>query len=372
MLLEALLRAAVDAIIVITENGAVQLFNPGAEELFGYTSDEVVGCNVNMLMPDPDRSRHDGYLQRYLNTGQARIIGIGREVTAQNKRGETFPVELSVGQARLNGGKLFVGILRDLRQRDRLRSQLRDEREQVRELERSLAHVHRTSTLGEMAAGIAHEINQPLAAVSTYADGCRRLLERNRLEPDRIDLALTKIGEQARRAGEVVKRMRSLAKDQPGLLERRSINDVINELIDLARLEARESDAPIELRLADEIDDVVIDTVQVQQVILNLIRNGLEAMVTASQCQLGLLIITCQRDERVEVAVVDHGVGVAEDQLEQIFHPFETTKADGMGIGLSICNTIIRRHGGRLWCESNPDGGSRFVFTLPTAEETSS
>lgn len=369
-LLSALLEAAVDGIVVIDPHGIVRLFNPGAERLFGYRADEVVGNNVNMLMPAPFHANHDGYLERYLATGERRIIGIGREVRAINKSGEEFPVDLSVGEAALADDRLFVGILRDLRQRAGLESELRAERIHVRDLERSLAHVHRNSTLGEMAAGIAHEINQPLAAISTYSDAAQRFLARDQVDRAKLGHALEQVGGQARRAGAVVKRMRGLAKQQEAPPEVRQINEVIADLLELAKLEARESDAPIRLELAENLPPVMVDSVQIQQVMLNLIRNGLEAIVTRRQAALGLLVATRPDGDHVEVSVTDHGMGVPADKADDIFHPFETSKPDGMGIGLSICQTIMRRHGGRLWHEPNPGGGSRFIFTLPVVKES--
>jgi len=369
-LLDALLSAAVDGIIVIDGRARVRLFNPGAEKLFGYRADEVIGHNVNMLMPEPFRSQHDAYVERYQTTGERRIIGIGREVRALNKAGEEFPIDLSVGEAPMAGQPMYVGILRDLRVRVDLETQLRTERQHVRELERGLAHAHRTSTLGEMAAGIAHEINQPLAAISTYADAGQRFLARDPLQVGKLGHALDSIGTQARRAGDVVRRMRGLARQQETPRGAHQINALIEGLLELARLEARESDAPIELDLADDLPPVQVDSVQIQQVLLNLIRNGLEAMATRSQAALGLLISTVlNADGAVEVSVTDHGVGVPADRVEEIFHAFETSKPDGMGLGLSICRTIVRRHGGRLWYEPNPAGGSRFVFTLPVEIE---
>lgn len=370
-LFAALLDAAVDGIIVIDTSGKVLVFNRGAQKLFGYAPDDVLGHNVSILMPDPYEANHDRYLEHYMETGEKRIIGIGREVQARSKDGEIFPIDLSVGEAEGPEGRLFVGIVRDLRHRAHLEAELRTERRAVRELERRLAHVHRTSTLGEMAAGIAHEMNQPLAAISTYADACSRLLARGMPDPDKLAHALGSIGAQARRAGEVVQRIRGLSRQEPSPRERASINDIVGDLIELAKLEARESDAPLHLDLQKGLPAVHVDPVQIQQVLLNLIRNGLEALVKRSQAAQGLTVSTRLADGAVEVCVADRGVGVPADRVDTIFDPFETSKPDGMGIGLSICSTIVRRHGGRLWYEPNPGGGSRFLFTLPAQEDTS-
>ena len=367
-LLKALLDSAVDGIIVIDSAGKIVLFNYGAEKMFGRTWEDVEGKNVHVLMPEPFHSAHDGYMERYLATGERRIIGIGREVRAVNAAGEEFPIDLSVGEAPIDGESFFVGILRDLRVRANLEAQLRTEKQHVRQLERTIEHVHRTSTLGEMAAGIAHEINQPLSAISTYADASLRFLEREHVNRDKLGGALEKIGSQARRAGEVIKRMRALANPHGSTREVIPVNEIINDLLELAKLEAKETDAPIRLDLADDLPPVRVDTVQVQQVLLNLIRNGLEAMVKRSQSDAGLRIETRLDGDWVAVCVADHGMGVAPDKAEDIFHPFETSKPGGLGMGLSICSTIIRNHGGRLWYEPNENGGSQFWFTLPVAD----
>ncbi len=369
-LLEALLGAAVDGIVVIDEHAKILLFSRGAQSLFGYEPDQVTGQNVNILMPGHYHHEHDGYMTRYLNTGVPHIIGIGREVSALHANGEVFPIDLSVGEAPMADSALFVGIMRDLRVRTRLEDELQLERENARELERSLAHVHRVSTLGEMTAGIAHEINQPLAAISTFADAGQRLTDTESPDMDKLAYAMRNIAEQARRAGDVVQRMRDLASQTDSPRAVLPINEVLTEMLVLLQLEARDSDAPVILALDDLPTLVHVDTVAIQQVLLNLARNGLESMVTRSQAQQGITIDTSLHDAHVHVMVTDHGEGVPPAKVESIFHPFETSKPSGMGIGLSICRTIVERHGGRLWYEPNPGGGSRFIFSLPVAMET--
>ena len=367
VLLEALLGAAVDGIVVIDEHAAILSFSVGAQKLLGYAPADLLGKNVTAIMPEPYRSEHDRYMSRYLTTREAHIIGIGREVRAQSVGGDVFPIDLSVGEARLDDGSLFVGILRDLRRRTSLEEALQTERAHARELERSLAHVHRLSTMGEMAAGIAHEINQPLSAISTYADAGQRLLAQHEPNTEKLAYALRNIAQQARRAGDVIQRMRDLAQNNESSQRELHIHQVLRDLLVLVELEARDSDAPIELRLNADDDRVTADPVQIQQVVINLVRNGLEAMVKRSQARRGIRIETRSIEDGLEVMVVDHGEGVAQDRRDSIFLPFETSKPNGMGIGLSICSTIVQRHGGRLRCEANPGGGSQFIFTLPGA-----
>jgi two-component system sensor kinase FixL len=371
-LLAALLGAAVDGIVVIDEEARIVSFSAGAQKMFGMAPEQVLGQNVTVLMPEPYHAEHDGYMTRYLETGEARIIGIGREVRARHGDGAVFPIDLSVGEAPMGDYSLFVGIMRDLRRRTSLENALKIERAHGRELEKSLAHVQRVSTLGEMTAGIAHEINQPLSAISTYADAGQRLAQQDEPNIEKIAYAMSCIAQQARRAGDVVHRMRDLAREADTPRAVRNINDVLRDLLVLIETEARDSDAPIRLTLANDeaLPPVEIDSVQIQQVVINLVRNGLESMVLQSQAEKGIRIESRAHPEGVQVAIVDHGEGVEVDKMESIFLPFQTSKPNGMGIGLSICNTIIQRHNGRLWCEPNPDGGSRFSFTLPAAEES--
>ncbi|MEM9181871.1 MAG: PAS domain S-box protein [Pseudomonadota bacterium] len=368
-LLKALLDAAVEAIVISDESGEILLFNRGAQTLFGYTEEEAQGQNVRILMGSHDHAHHDRYMESYLGTGQRKIIGIGREVAGRHRGGDELSIHLSVGHASVDGRQLFVAIMQDLRPRNQLQSELQAERRNISDLQQTLASVHRTSTLGEMSAGIAHEINQPLAAMATFADAGRRLLSKDPPDGERLNYALEQIGEQARRAGRVVERIRALSRREDTPRSTRPINEVIRELMELAELEARDSGAPIVLELEENLPPVDIDPVQIQQVLLNLIRNGLESMVRPSQISQGLYVISEQVDGEVRVAVVDHGTGVHEDQRERIFEPFHTSKPSGMGVGLSICRTIMRGHGGRLWCEENPAGGSRFVLALPPTQE---
>ncbi|MEM6936393.1 MAG: PAS domain S-box protein, partial [Pseudomonadota bacterium] len=242
-LLKALLDAAVEAIVISDESGEILLFNRGAQTLFGYTEEEAQGQNVRILMGSHDHAHHDRYMESYLGTGQRKIIGIGREVAGRHRDGDELSIHLSVGHASVDGRQLFVAIMQDLRPRNQLQSELQAERRNISDLQQTLASVHRTSTLGEMSAGIAHEINQPLAAMATFADAGRRLLSKDPPDGERLNYALEQIGEQARRAGRVVERIRALSRREDTPRSTRPINEVIRELMELAELEARDSGA---------------------------------------------------------------------------------------------------------------------------------
>jgi two-component system sensor kinase FixL len=361
--LGALLDAAVDAIILIDERGLITRFNLAAERMFGYAEAEVVGRNVSMLMPEPYRGQHDGYIHRYASTGERRIIGIGREVEAQRKDGSTFPIELSVGEFMTTGELLpggqhgFVGFIRDLTER---RAQTRE----AEDLRARLAHVGRVGTLGEMVSGIAHEVNQPLTAISNYAAACRRMVQAGTASGEELAGTLDKIGKQAERAGQVIRGLRALVRRRDEQREPLDLNRLIRDVIKLVDFEVRQAGYTVDLALAEELPQTLGDPVQIQQVVLNLIRNGLDAMLEQARGDT-IRVETGVTDGKVEIRVTDSGPGLPPKAQERLFEPFFTTKPQGIGLGLSICKSIILAHRGELTGESVPEGGARFRVRLP-------
>jgi two-component system, LuxR family, sensor kinase FixL len=355
--LRSILATVPDAMVVIDERGLIQSFSAAAERLFELRPEEVQGKNVSMLMPAPYRQEHDGYLSRYLHTGERRIIGVGRVVVGQRKDGSTFPMELSVGEVLLEGQRQFIGFVRDLTER-----QERERR--LHEVQAELLHISRLSTMGEMASALAHELNQPLSAITNYLQGSRRLLQN--VSDGRttvIENALDKAAEQALRAGQVIQRLRDFV--ARGETEKRieSINRMVEEASALALVAAKEQSVRVKLQLDPTIDLVLVDKVQVQQVLLNLLRNALEAMQTSDRREL-VVSTAPAADDMIAVNVADSGGGIPPDIAAQLFRPFVTTKRQGMGIGLSISRTIIESHGGQITTEPNPGGGTIFRFTL--------
>lgn len=359
--MEAILSAAVDAVIVIDQSGRIEIANSSAEKIFGRSAAEMIGQNVRILMPEPYHSDHDSYLDNYLRTGHAKIIGIGREATGLRKDGSEFPIDLAIGEvAAFDGRRRFLGIVRDISARKKTEHQLEEARER-------LAHVARLSTMGEMASGIAHEVNQPLTAIATYANACRRILQNGRADdPDLVE-GLTQISGEARRAGEIIHRLRDMVLRRPS--ERRScaINAVVLDVIRLAEVDTRQHDTRLEVQLHQVLPAVQIDPVQIQQVVLNLIRNATDAMETTESTRRLVRVRTSPaRDREIQIDVSDNGIGVPSDTSE-LYNPFFTTKAAGIGLGLSISRSIVESHGGRLWHSDNPGGGTTFHFTLPVA-----
>ena len=487
----SLLDAAVDAIIVIDHRGRVEQFSLSAERVFGYKSAEVVGRNVSMLMPEPYRSEHDGYVERYTTTGEARIIGIGREVRAQRKDGTVFPCDLAVGQVVEAVPPRFIGFIRDITLRKQADERLRrsetelrlaqelanlgnyvihhdhaepdyyspqlhrilgvaamddtvplttllrlwvhpSDREKLdealdalqsgegacdveyrvvrsdgttrylhhvaqltrdaqgqplrhvgtvhdvtdrrqteddaRQLQERLTHFSRLSTMGEMAAGLAHEINQPLSAIAMYAQAAQRFMRAPAREDADVLEALEQINAQALRAGEVIRRLRNFVKNREVKREPVDCNRLLEDLRTLADTDARLNN--VRLRIDDQphLPTVYADPIQLQQVVLNLVRNAIDAMAEVPESQREIVLSARLLPEgEIEVVVADHGTGLAPGATEHLFNPFFTTKSSGTGLGLAISRSIVRAHGGRLWHTPNERTGARFHFTLPVS-----
>ena len=362
--LRALLDAAVDAIVIMDEQGRIITFNDAAQRLFGYTAEEAIGQAVELLMPEPYRSEHPGYVRRYLETGEAHIIGIGREVLGRRANGETFPIALSVGEARGPEGRRFVAIIRDL-------SSQRATELRGRALETRLSQVGRFNLMGEMTAGIAHEINQPLSAIATYAQAAKRILEREQPGMKTLIDVCTKIDEQALRAGRVLENLRKFIRKQDIRTEPVDVNRVVADVMNLVEADAHAEGIRLSIHYADGLPAVVANAVQLQQVLLNLTRNAVDAMRDAIGRDRGMAIAT-ERTERggVRICVKDHGPGVSRQLGDNIFHPFVTTKREGLGVGLAISRTIVQSFGGSLSYRDNPQGGAIFVVDLAPPEET--
>jgi two-component system sensor kinase FixL len=497
---QAVLDAAVDSVLIIDQHGSIQLVNHAAERMFGYKEEELLGRNVNVLMPQPYRREHDGYLERYLRTREPRIIGTGREVVAQRRDGSTLSVDLAVGLIKGTEPPRFVGFIRDITTRKEAQEALArsehelnaaqtmanlgnyvihrnggganyrspqfwrilglepnndiaDERvaldqylstvvdpadrgrvsaalrafdegensmdivyrihrpdgslrhvhhiaqvvrdadgrilrhfgtlhditdrlraeDEARQMQERLTHFGRISTMGEMAAGIAHEINQPLTAIATYAQACQRILKTHCADESAehigdLTQGLQQIENQALRAGEVIRRLRSFVRNREVRREPVDPNQLLEDLLMLAQTDTRHHSVHIRLERGANLPQVQADPVQMQQVILNLVRNGIDAMLELPHERRLLILRThCNAAGDVEFTVCDHGPGLTDDAKDELFNPFFTTKPTGTGLGLAISQSIIRAHGGKVWYRPNPDGGACFCFSLPAA-----
>ena len=361
-LFDALIATAVDGIMVIDEKGSVRIYNQACERLFGYTAAEVIGHSIKMLMPAPYREEHDSYLKHYVTTGEKHIIGIGREVQGRRKDGSVFPMNLSVGEGVIRGERIFLGIITDIS--DRLSRERR-----ILDLQSEMLHVSRLTDMGQVAAGLAHELNQPLTAILNYTNAGLDIADER--GDEELKSVFGKVAEQASRAGNIIRRLRAFIEKRGPNRTDEDITRTIDEAIRLGQFNASERGIKLRVLFEQGLPSVSIDRVQIQQVLINLMKNAAEAMEGLPRREL-TVTISRVTPELVQVSVADTGPGISEDMAEKLFQPFVTTKATGMGMGLSICRGIVEAHGGRLWLENNPGGGAVFRFNVPVAQAAKS
>lgn len=359
--LDAVMNTLVDGAIVIDGRGVIQLINPAGEAVFGFQASEIVGKNISVLMPEPYQSEHDGYIHHYLQTNEARIIGIGREVEGLRKNGEIFPMSLAVGEMGRNGSTLFVGIIHDL-------TEQREREAAFDELQARHFHLSRVAAMNEMGAAIAHEINQPLAAAANYIETARILAARRDSADEKTLSMLDKGLEQTHRAADIIARMRTFIERGDVTLERVDLDEILEASLLLSLSRFRNSDIMINRHIAPGAGFVKGDTVQIQQVLVNLIRNSCEAMTESQFKTLDISITSdAEHSDMVRIQLSDTGVGLTDDVVPDLFTAFTSTKTGGLGVGLSISQSIVRAHGGRIWATQNEGSGATFAFTLPKA-----
>lgn len=487
--LDALLDASMDAMVLIDDEGRITRFNGAAERVFGYEAHEVLNQNLRMLIPQPQQEEHDRYMSRFLRSPERRVIDVGRDVMACRRDGSTFPIELSVGEFRTGDDHGFVGILRDVSDRDLHELRLRHNAEQLRLLfefaptpvavtdhsgrvqnanaaflsllghsleqicefrlselvepedragavadfeqvrmgtgtrqrevrlrhrlghivpallysgcardkdgrplfhiaellDRSalyqatneaaalrdrLAHSARLGTMGEMVNGIAHEVNQPLTAIGNYASACRRMLESGQATPVELADVLEKISQQAERAGQVIRSLRAMVQRREIQRSRLDLNPLIQEVSRLAEIDLRTSTQKLVLDLAPDLPQFLGDGVQVQQVVMNLIRNAVEAMRDSARGDEVRVSTRTTGSGGLEIRVTDQGPGLAPQVEATLFDPFVTTRVQGMGLGLSICKSIVQGHAGKLTHQRPVEGGAEFVVSFPAFGES--
>jgi len=360
-----IVEVANDAVVSMDEKGDILLANPATRRIFGYDKVEIVGKPLTMLMPEMMRKLHENGFKRYLATGKRHLNWQGVEVTAQRKDGQAFPVEVSFGEMTSDGHKIFTGFIRDISEKKKAEEALRASERSLQMTQAELARVSRLTTMGELAASIAHEVNQPLTAVVNNGSACLRLLANRNLEPEVLRRALEGIVADGTRASTVLARIRAFIRKEPAEKNELDINEVIQEVLVLAGREVDENQVLLDHQLTTDLPFVLADRVQLQQVLLNLIINGIEAMTTVTN-RPRLLWVQSRIDESgdVLIAVSDSGTGFGLE-VGRVFTPFFTTKANGMGMGLSISRSLVESHGGRLWATPNSPHGAVFSFTLP-------
>ena len=483
-LFDVLTSMAADGIIVIDEKGIVLFYNDACRKLFQYVPAEVLRHNINILMPEPYRTEHDRYISRYRKTGDARIIGIGREVKGQRKDGSVFPMYLSVGEGAIAGKRVFIGIVHDLTdiraeeerraESDRNLAQIvessddiilsksldgtvrtwngaaerifgytaaemighpiwiiippdrraeeteilqkiaagesirhyettrlckdgreitvslsvspirdasgnvvgaskiaRDITEQrlteqrASQLQSELAHVARVNAVSQLSSALAHELNQPLTAIMNYVSAAKlRWPQSGGDGNNKVMSLLDRATEQAERAGAIIQRLRTFLEKRESQRIEEDLNTVLQEAIALGFVGSTDDGMLLSLDLAPDLPTVHVDKVQIQQVMVNLLRNATEAMKDSPRRELSISSYRAG-PKLVEVTVADTGSGIPDSVAQQLFEPFVTTKEKGMGVGLSICRTIVEAQGGRIWMVPNPSGGTIFKIQLP-------
>jgi len=363
--LQPVFDAMLEAMIVIDSTGIISEANKSATTIFGYSHRELVGANIKMLMDGRDKVRHAKYIERYEKTRKKRIIGIGREVVAARKDGSTFPASIAVGEVKAGGQTLYVGLIRDITEQRRTEEAALKQREEI-------VNVSRLSMMGEMAAAMAHELNQPLTAIANFAAASTRLLHTDvETNLPTVLEALQDIEEQAHRAGEVILRTRTFTHSPDMEKQITDLTTVFEQINSLAQLDTKANNIRLSIQIPDNLPEVEVDPVQIQQVMLNLIRNAVDSMsdTQPSEREISIrAIVSGPRELRFQVR--DHGSGIKKEDAANVFNAFFTTKPTGMGMGLAICHTIIRNHGGELRFRHNDPldlaSGMTFFFTLPT------
>jgi PAS domain S-box-containing protein len=358
-----MVETASDAVVCMDEKGAILLANAATARVFGYEPGELIGKPLTVLMPEYLRQLHEGGFRRYLATSQRHINWQGTALTGLRKNGQEFPVEISFGEVTADGRRIFTGFVRDISER----KQAEELRASLHATQLELAQVARVTTMGELAASIAHEINQPLTAITNNGSACLRRIANNSLDPEVLRQVLEEIVSDGTRASAVLGRIRAFIKKAPAVKQVVDINEVIQEVLALVGPELRKNQISVERQLTNTFMPVTANRVELQQVLLNLIMNGIEAMtgVTDRPCQVG---VQSRIDESgdVLIAVRDSGPGLGPES-DHMFTPFFTTKVNGMGMGLAISRSLVESHGGRLWATPNSPHGAIFSITLPAA-----
>lgn len=358
--LVSVLDTAVDAIIISDETGTILLYNAACEKLFGWAADEAIGRNLRIIMAKEDAERHDNYISKYVKGGRPKIIGVGRGVQGRHKDGTVFPLDLSVGVAKSEHGRQFIGIMRDLRPR-------KEAEERIAALQAQLIHMARVNAMDEMGAALAHELNQPLTAIILYLQATRRKMNAHQTlgaDEEKILGVLEKAVREAERAGSIIERMRHFVEKREPKHEAVDLRQLIEDALELATIGLKAMTVKIFREDSDEPLLVMVDPVQIQQVIVNLVRNAVE--VVKERDNPWVCLTTRKDDDNVYFDVEDSGPGIPAHIMPELFKAFSSTKRTGMGLGLAISRSIAQNHQGELDVSPGGNGkGATFCLRLP-------
>ncbi len=364
-------EAASDAVISIDEHGMITLANPATKSVFGHEPAELIGKPLTVLMPEAMSTLHQAGYKRYLETGERRLNWRGTEVIARRANGTDFPVEVSFGEMTAHEGKIFTGFIRDISEKKRAQDDWRQAQEELRHTQAELARMMRVMTMGQLTASIAHEVSQPLSGIIMNASTCLRMLHS---DPPNLDGARETVRRTLRdgnRATDVITRLRTLFSKKQTNIEPVDLNEAAGEVIVLLSGELKKNSVILQQQFGDTLPPVMGDRVQLQQVILNLVRNASDAMADVNDRPRRLLVRTQTEGDDVHVFVQDSGVGFDPETADRLFESFFTTKQEGMGVGLSLSRSIVEAHRGRLWAARNEGPGATFAFCIPCNHERS-
>ena len=357
-----ILNTARDGILTIDDHGQIQSTNPAVERLFAQPGDRLIGLDIDELI---DGAPNQLPLMSRIVSSQS-ADGSAWELDARRANGQVFPIALSVGRCDLGGPEQYTLVIRDITFRRKTEAR-------ARQHQAELAHVSRVSLAGEMAGALAHELSQPLTAIAAYARGCLRLLAGRAPEPATIYEGISEVVQQAERAGDVLGRLREFVRGGAWRRAFVEVGPLIDAAVSLARIEAIQNEVEIEARIDPDLPPVLADHIQIEQVLLNLLRNAIDAIAAADSPERLIVVEAhCKSDHTVQISVADSGPGVIPEVANRLFEPFMTTKPEGMGMGLSISRSIVESHGGRLQMLQGVDSGATFVFDLPTDGHTPS
>jgi PAS domain S-box-containing protein len=362
-----LVEAAPNAMIMVNTEGHITLVNTQAETVFDYAREELIGHPIEMLVPERFRSQHMGYRHDYFGVARARPIGAGRELFGRRKDGSEVPVEIGLNPIHTSEGLFVLASIIDISERKQA------ELERARQ-RNEMAHLSRVTMLGELSGSLAHELSLPLTTILFNAQAAQRILANGDADLAEFREILSEIVSEDKRAGEVIRRLRLLLKKGEVHQHSLGINEVVHDVLTLMRSDLINQKVTVDCELARNLPTVTGDPIQLQQVLLNLVVNACDAMTDCSTPERRLLIRTGMENgsSAVIVSVTDRGGSIPEEKIEQIFEPFFTTKAKGMGLGLSVCRTIIAAHRGKLWATNNADRGATFHFSLPIESSVTS
>ena len=349
-----------EGILITDVEGMIQFVNPAFTAITQYEAKEAIGENPRIL----SSGRHDRPFYEAMWGALTEFGHWQGEIWNRRKNGDVFPQWLTISAIKDNWGRTtnYVGVTWDISERKRAEEEAKHHQEE-------LVHVMRLSTMGEMASGMAHELNQPLAAVASYCETAQEMVEKQRIVPEKLGDILGRALEQTHRAGDIIRRLREFVSKGTTQRELVDIDQLIRDVMDLLDWELSNSQVELDFSHCGHDCRVNVDKVQIEQVLLNLVRNSLEAILNSDVKDGRVLLKTrLQSDGLIEVTVSDNGPGVDESMVDTLFNPFQTSKGTGMGMGLSISRSIIEAHGGKLWVAKVPDDGAVFGFNLPMAE----